>query len=145
MTRARLTDPGQVARYIAGGRGRMTLVSVKTGARFTYKFGRCQDDPNSPVFVRVLNGPDNTANYAYLGCLREDGQGFKYSHGRHAKIGVGATSARAIEWLVRHLRSGVVLDDVEVWHEGRCGRCGRALTVPESIASGIGPVCAGNQ
>ena len=31
---------------------------------------------------------------------------------------------------------------LEVWHEGRCGRCNRALTVPESIASGIGPECA---
>jgi hypothetical protein len=29
-----------------------------------------------------------------------------------------------------------------VWHEGRCGRCGRKLTVPESIESGFGPECA---
>lgn len=26
--------------------------------------------------------------------------------------------------------------------EGACGRCGRKLTVPGSIASGIGPTCA---
>jgi hypothetical protein len=30
----------------------------------------------------------------------------------------------------------------KVHHEGRCGRCGRTLTVPESIESGIGPECA---
>jgi hypothetical protein len=30
---------------------------------------------------------------------------------------------------------------MELWHEGRCGKCGRALTVPESIESGLGPVC----
>jgi len=28
-----------------------------------------------------------------------------------------------------------------VFHEGACGRCGRTLTVPESIASGFGPEC----
>ena len=28
---------------------------------------------------------------------------------------------------------------LEVWHEGRCGKCGRKLIVPESIARGIGP------
>ena len=30
----------------------------------------------------------------------------------------------------------------EARHEGRCARCGRALTVPESIDSGFGPECA---
>ena len=30
-----------------------------------------------------------------------------------------------------------------VFHDGKCGRCGRKLTVPESIQSGLGPVCAG--
>lgn len=41
------------------------------------------------------------------------------------------------------IAGGVIPPSLEVWHEGRCGRCGRALTVPESIASGIGPVCEG--
>ena len=30
----------------------------------------------------------------------------------------------------------------EMLHEGRCGRCARRLTVPASVASGIGPECA---
>lgn len=29
------------------------------------------------------------------------------------------------------------------YHMGICGRCGRALTTPESITRGIGPVCYG--
>jgi hypothetical protein len=29
----------------------------------------------------------------------------------------------------------------EFWHEGRCGCCGKLLTVPESISAGYGPVC----
>ena len=34
-------------------------------------------------------------------------------------------------------------ETVQVWHEGRCGKCGRKLTVPESLTSGLGPECAG--
>jgi hypothetical protein len=33
--------------------------------------------------------------------------------------------------------------ELAVYHEGRCGACGRRLTTPESISSGLGPVCAG--
>jgi hypothetical protein len=29
----------------------------------------------------------------------------------------------------------------EVYHSGRCGRCGRELTDPESIKCGLGPHC----
>lgn len=28
-----------------------------------------------------------------------------------------------------------------MFHAGRCGRCGRLLTTPESIESGLGPDC----
>jgi hypothetical protein len=31
--------------------------------------------------------------------------------------------------------------EFEVWHEGKCGKCGRALT-PSSILTGIGPECS---
>lgn len=51
---------------------------------------------------------------------------------------------KAFRWLWVQLTKGNELPDkVEVWHEGRCGACGRRLTVPESIAQGLGPVCAG--
>jgi hypothetical protein len=31
---------------------------------------------------------------------------------------------------------------VDVLHSGRCGRCGRTLTTPDSIERGLGPECA---
>ncbi len=34
-------------------------------------------------------------------------------------------------------------EQLEVWHEGCCGKCGRKLTDAESIARGIGPECYG--
>ena len=45
----------------------------------------------------------------------------------------------------RHLlHHGNLPPALEVWHEGRCGRCGRKLTTPQSVETGFGPVCAQN-
>jgi hypothetical protein len=47
----------------------------------------------------------------------------------------------AAAWLFGHLLERRPLPRCTVHHEGRCGRCGRTLTVPESIESGFGPEC----
>jgi hypothetical protein len=47
----------------------------------------------------------------------------------------------AMNWVLDHLSEGEMPPLTEIWHEGRCGRCGRKLTVPDSIAIGIGPDC----
>ena len=31
---------------------------------------------------------------------------------------------------------------VKVFHSGKCGKCGKKLTTPESIKSGLGPYCS---
>jgi hypothetical protein len=53
-------------------------------------------------------------------------------------------TVRALRYTFRHLPRALPAG-VEVWHEGHCMRCGRALTVPESISTGLGPVCAGRE
>lgn len=153
---------GSAARDFAlAGNARITLVSTKTGARFTYRISAPRDDKGADVrFVALLNGSDNESSFAYLGTvfLAErvaiGGNAFgrvygkipakapKFVHGKKSKIGESAPSARAFSWAWSFLSRGELPPGAEVWHEGRCGCCGRALTVPESIASGIGPVCA---
>ena len=136
--RQQLTDPDQAHDFILAGNATVTIVSVKTGARFTYKIRQPKDD--SPHFIKVLTGADNESDYQFLGTVFD---GDNYRHGRRSAIGEDAPSARAWAWFWDRLTRGLDLDAVEVWHEGRCGRCGRKLTVPESIATGLGPVCAG--
>lgn len=54
--------------------------------------------------------------------------------------------ARGFAWFWRTLNSeNPFPEGFEFWHEGRCGKCARRLTVPESIAQGFGPECARNQ
>lgn len=137
-----IQDPEAIKRYVTAGRAVFTLVSERTGARFTYRINTKKDKDGNPTdfyFVSVLTGPQNTNDYTYLGCLR----GGEYLRDRKLRIGSDAPSRRAFEWFWARLNRGMDLTECECWHEGRCGRCGRALTVPSSITTGLGPVCAG--
>ena len=126
------------ARFALAGHAVFTLQSKKTGARFTYKVRAADSGPLH--FVQVLTGPDNTQDYRYLGFLR---RGVYFHGGQKAKIARDAPSAKAFDWFWRHMAANASApDSVEVSHEGRCGRCGRPLTVPESVRSGFGADCA---
>ena len=142
MERHKLTAPKDIERFITGGNAYFTVVNPVADTRYTFRVSQKENDDGSksPFFVSVLTGPDNWSNNRYVGILTNRGQ---FSHGKKAKIGNDAPSVKCITWLLKHLRSQSHMDKIEFWHEGRCGMCGRKLTVPESIAVGIGPVCAG--
>lgn len=141
----RLATAEAVTKYIMAGNATLTLRSVKTGQRFTYKVTRkkgADPGPRGPVyFVSLLVGSDNESSYKYLGHIFETQM--VYWHGRKSKIGETAPAAKAFTWFWQQLSKRQLPgeDVLEVWHEGSCGRCGRKLTVPESVASGFGPEC----
>lgn len=126
--------------YILGGRATVTVVNPESGNRFTYRVAAkdvgSADAPRTLHFVSVLTGPENTSDYQFLGTIFE---GDRFVHGKKSRITPEAPSARAFTWVWNHLES----DRFEIWHEGKCSRCSRALTDPESIERGLGPVCAG--
>lgn len=125
-------------KFILAGKAVFTLRSNRTGTRFTYKVRKpSEDKPGPPVwFVSLLTGPNNEGDYQYLGIIR-DGQ-FQLTGKSKAKK--DAPSVVAFSWFLRFAAKG---EDphVELWHAGRCGRCGRTLTVPESVDAGFGPEC----
>jgi uncharacterized protein DUF6011 len=136
-----LTDPAAIRTFALAGKAVLTFKSTATGTRFTFKIRRANgDDPKRPWFVKVLTGPSNHDDYAFIGTIFEDG---RFRHGQKSKIARTAPSVCAFTWAWEKVRGGSLPATLEVWHEGRCGRCGRLLTVPESVASGLGPECAG--
>lgn len=121
--------------YILAGNAIVTLESVATGKRFTYKVERKGDERF--YFISVLTGPDI---YKYLGCLA--GEELKYRPDRKRRIGNDAPSRKAWHWLMRCIdQDRDVSGQLVIWHSGRCGRCNRELTTPESIRRGLGPIC----
>lgn len=122
--------------YIFGADAVFTLVNPLTGSRFTYRVrGRDADGGGQLFFVQVLTGPNNREDYQFLGTVFPDG---RYAHGKKSPLRPDAPSAKGWQWLLRNMED----PRVEVWHEGKCSACGRALTDPASIERGLGPVCA---
>jgi hypothetical protein len=139
----RLMTVDDVIAFATAGNATLTLVSVKSGARFTYKI-RKPAEAKGPVafFVSLMNGPDNESSFSYLGHVYNNAAGLRYQHGKKSKIGASSASALAFAWFWQHVVAQKQFPDtLEIWHSGSCGRCGRKLTVPSSISSGFGPEC----
>lgn len=136
MSRSKL-ETTDIQTYVFAGNAIFTVLNPLTGNRFTYKV-RClenEDGSFSPPFVSILSGQDNNDNYTYIGFIR----GSEFIHaGQKTKVSRDAPSVQAFIWFLHNIKDP---QPAEVWHEGRCGRCGRKLTVPDSIQSGLGPVC----
>jgi hypothetical protein len=143
--RPHFTNAAEVSAFVHAGKAVFTLESEKTGKRFTFRVSHPLDKAtNKPdrsiAFVSVLTGPDNNHSYSYFGNIKGAG---RYEYGRKAKIARDAMSVMVFEWFYREVVTQQKLPSkLKVYHEGKCGRCGRRLTVPASIRSGIGPECA---
>lgn len=131
--------------FVLAGDAIFTIKSPD-GKHRTYRVTRVEGNDRWPeaYFVKTLVGPDNTEDYAYLGKL-------------DTFTGQVSTTAKSKSWqdttrlrLLNRVLARVWTGDHDAYlqhgyythHEGRCGRCGRILTVPSSIESGIGPECA---
>lgn len=139
------TNATDALNFIMSGKAIFTIVSKKSGKRFTYRVEakRASSRNNRPDagfrFVRVMTGSDNQSSYTWLGLIRD----LAFVHGQKSPIDVKDQSSVAIAWVLGQLvRGKLPQDQLEIWHEGRCGKCARLLTVPESIKNGIGPECA---
>lgn len=132
----RIQTAEDAAKFAFSGRAVLTVVSERTGVRFTYRIKRSKR--GNAFWVELLRGPDNGSDYVFLGTAWED---YEFSHAMKSPVSPKAESEIAALWFFRCLREGS-LKRIEVWHQGKCGRCGRALTVPESISTGLGPKCA---
>jgi len=152
----RLVGREAIIRYLEAGRARFTVRSKRTGTRFTYRATRPSKEQalasaaqrgysnaSRPVWISVLVGQDNVGEYAFLGTVWPSPNGYALRRSAKSHIGEEAPSLRAMQWLCKALNGASDIEQAEVWHEGRCGRCGRVLTVPESVESGFGPECVG--
>ncbi len=141
METRQITDAAKVREFMMAGKAKVTFRSAQTDNRFTFQVSVPQGkrgDATAPHFVKVLMGSNNDGDYTFLGTVFADGN---YKHGGKSPISAGAPSERVFQWVWKYVSQGVMPKDLEVFHEGCCGRCGRTLTVPESIESGFGPEC----
>lgn len=122
--------------FFEGGKAIFT-VSNPDGEHYTFKISHKE---KTPFFVSVLTGPDNLSDYTYLGIYHPGNKAVILT--KKSKYKEGTTPVKVIRWAIEKVVAGEAPPEgYSIQHEGRCCRCGRVLTTPESIEAGIGPEC----
>lgn len=118
--------------FILAGKAIVTFLNTQSDNRFTFKIKKAKE--GNIYFVSVLTNPDT---YQYAGTMIDG----VFKLGKKSKISGEAQSVKVFDYITKKLKTNTLPSFIEIWHEGKCGRCGRTLTVPSSIESGLGPEC----
>lgn len=125
------------ANFLTAGKATFTVANPQ-GTHYTFRITKKED---SPFFVSLLTGPDNTYSYTYLG-IYNPSQG-KVILTKKSKFTEQSTPVKVVRWAITNvLQEQPVPNGYSIQHSGRCGHCNRKLTVPESLDTGLGPECA---
>jgi hypothetical protein len=139
------TDQTRLAKewFLAGDA--IFTIQEPTGSHHTFRVQRVEANDRWPEswFIKMLTGPDNTSDYTYLGKLdRSSGSVLLTAKSRlTADSHVYKLLSRILYRVWQGEHEAFEAHGYQLHHEGRCGRCGRLLTVPESVQSGYGPEC----
>lgn len=129
--------------FFLGGKATFTVQNNETGVHHTYKIRKPEPTPRFPNpawFVKVMTGNDNESHYSYVGRLET--QTGAVAMTRASKFADDSNTVKAARWVMgRVINQLQIPDQIDIRHSGRCGRCGRTLTTPESLDRGIGPEC----
>lgn len=105
---------------------------------YTFKFTSKDGERGRITFVALLSGPDNEADYTYLGVFT----GHEVRLTGKSAFPASSVPVRIVQRVAAALVRGegerIAAGGWRVHHEGRCNR---VLTVPESVSFGIGPEC----
>jgi hypothetical protein len=155
--------------FFMGGNATFTVDNGR-GTHYTFKIRQPKkDNPRfagpAPHFASLLTGPDNENSYTYMGIVfeapifRTEVINPEDPASGTRKVDTGAKTmavrltgksryndesvpVKVLRWALHLAATGGSLPEgYAVHHEGKCGCCGRTLTVPESIKRGIGPEC----
>jgi hypothetical protein len=116
--------------FILAGSASFTLENKSKGTHLSFSVRACKDKPG--LFF-VYTGRQ------YLGTIRDGVYGF----GKKSELDPKSAPALAFPWFFALVMKQYPFPpSLSFHHQGRCGRCGRKLNHPNSIASGLGPECA---
>jgi hypothetical protein len=135
--------------WVLAGRAVFTIqqpAGAPEKPHYTFKVKRVEPNGQWPeaFFVKLLTRPNNQTDFTYIGKLTK-ATGQTKTTGKSVKF----EGSYPLRLLNRTLARVWANDNVafekhgyHVHHEGRCARCGKPLTVPESIETGFGPECS---
>ena len=124
-----ISTPAEARTILLAGDATFTVVSARTGSRYTYNVSEAPANPRFPRsgpawFAKVLTGPENTSDYTYVGMLTASAPSEVPTLRLTKASTLGADSApvKGLGWLFDVIRR----DDVaswqraQVWHSDTC-------------------------
>jgi hypothetical protein len=143
--------------FFFGGKAIFTVENTNTGDHVTYKIKITKPTPKfrfPSTLLSQMTGTDNENHYSYVGKVNRKEWAERASGKVHPKGSLDLTTGSKFvdgsqqvirgRWIIDHIVNGKQIPDhLNIRHAGKCGRCGRTLTTPESLNRGIGPECWG--
>lgn len=112
-----------------------TVQSLATGKDYTFEIYRTEFKGKLYTHVKVETG---YMEFQRVGTYRD---GFVFNQ---QKMPTTTHAGLAISWLLRKVEEqkfDLLAEKVQIYHLGKCLRCGRSLTDATSIEIGLGPIC----
>lgn len=129
--------------FLLAGKCEFTMVSGKTGISFSYKLSKKESKLETTDYIYFLNIMENKQS-KYAGIIFFDAKDnkFVFRKGKKGQLDNSDVKIKSILYVLNNLFNENYGLNVKIYHIGRCGRCGKKLTTPESILTGLGPECS---
>ena len=133
-------DRGRLRDFLLAGKCEFILLQDATGSRkgssMLYKLNVNQ---TGNVFFMYCEGEFSKCSYQGYVSFRGNKVCVSPKRDFETDRNFNQKAYNGFRWLMNHLDS--LPSTVHVLHVGKCSRCGRKLTDPESIRYGLGPEC----
>ena len=134
--------------FFTAGRAVFTIEFPESFARangldthYTYRIRAPRS--GSVLWIDLLTGPDNVGSYTYIATLYPTTGDVR---NRKDSAADNSMPVRLVRRVIRRVwdsqQTAIADAGFVLRHAGKCCRCGRRLTHPESLESGWGPECA---
>ena len=123
-------------KFFTAGRAVFTVDNGK-GQHYTFRIGRRNE--NQPLFVGLLTGPNNENSFTYLGIFKPETNEIRLT--AKSRYTDETLPVKVVRWAVKAVAANKIPKGYSIQHAGKCCRCGRTLTTPESVNRGWGPEC----
>lgn len=127
--------------FLLAGKSKFTLLSGKTGQHFSYTLTKKPKKGSESEYIYFLTFYNENRESIYAGVVFFENGQFNFRKGAKGNANPSDRAIIALIFVLNQLTYGK-RPNVRVFHVGNCGRCGKRLTTPESILTGLGPECS---
>lgn len=127
---------------LTAGKAEFSIQNEISKKHYTYLLTQARHPQSEGATVFFVKVCYDYLKFHYAGVLVIDDKKVTYAKGAKGKLAETAESIKGLLWLFNKLvTQQKVTENVGVYHFGKCARCGRTLTDPQSIVAGLGPEC----